>query len=237
MLKRVLENSREIVLLLTTLLGALILEQLFSLASGGHFSFSVFGAVCALTVLASSVAVIIYTWLAERPLKIRLDRVALRVPEVILTLDQTKEIERSAKQIWIVTNDFFWDVSSGYFDEVVLPNIRKRKTYKYFYPKGARSLEASALIKQRLGDARGVDFVFVDPEVFGTILFEFALFDPTNDKAVRGIVSDVFGTRFSRPEECLDMLLDQKQVLPRFVSLASRWAMQYRDESAAGHST
>jgi hypothetical protein len=50
-------------------------------------------------------------------------------------------------------------------------------------------------------------------------------------------VVDVFGKRYSSPEEAVDLIFDTKAVLPKFAEMTTEWCSRFGAETFSGTHT
>jgi hypothetical protein len=162
----------------------------------------------------------------EKALHENLRRTGLRLPDAGLTLEQTKELEYKPKSVWGLTQDFFWEEKTGYLDEVVIPNIRWGKSYRYFCSDTAHSKKVGEKIASKISARHHVEFVYVPEHIMEAVQYEIAIFDPLGSQK-HGIISDIAAMRYIRPDDSWDVTLHRKFLLSKFIALAETWSPTY----------
>lgn len=233
MKEKLSERSFELVILILSIAAAIILEHLLGSLFGGHFDFVQVSIVCALMIPPVIIAVLAYSWLVDRTLKVTLDRLVLRIPDNVLSYKETQGIERDSGHIWVITTDFFWDIRNDFSRDVVTQNIKAGKRYRYFCPDTDSSRNSIAEICRTFPETHSIEMVSVPSDHINVLLFEYVIYDAKTSKQ-QGILVDLFGKRYSRPEETVDMLLDSQNVLPKFVDLAETWSKNFHIKNCPG---
>jgi hypothetical protein len=108
----------------------------------------------------------------------------------------TRDLERTADLVWVLTPDFFWDYTDRDFREIVFHNVTKRDA-KYFYAfknnpvNEQRAVELGRHYAAEIGDVwkERVRFAAIPEEQFGWST-EQALFNAGDARRERGIVVD-----------------------------------------------
>lgn len=145
----------------------------------------------------------------------------------IIMGEALKDIEESAKEVWVATPDFFWDYDNEEWKRHIKGNIESGARYIYFFP-DTQNLRAKALDLQRDVKGRDVHFFPVPEANFSLLQHETVIYDPLS-KQPHGVMGDLQYMRYKKPEEAFDIRLD-RQVISNFIEVFKKWLDLYKDK-------
>lgn len=165
--------------------------------------------------------------LAERDRQFAMRTSAIFEKEPLLkwisTLEQSVELERNAKEVWIFTHDFWSDRHDESVQEVVASNVKSGKRYVYLYPETVAHLANELRNKlEGLTPGNNVKFIALGPEPFKYMHFDVVLYDPLDQGSPchKGLYTDLLRSRGNNSKApYLDILLDREDSLPFMVNL------------------
>lgn len=125
-----------------------------------------------------------------------------RAAHWLWTEEYTRQVERSAEEVWILTPNFYWDYADPDFRQLVFSNVVERgASYYYLYSATAENkARVEEMIRSYEGSELGDDwtsrvhYAGIPPEHFNWCA-EQALYDPGVPGRERGIIVDAMDER------------------------------------------
>lgn len=151
-----------------------------------------------------------------------LNKIILGVSNKLITTDKTTEIELAATKICVVTRDFYWDLRHD-FKKTTSLNINRGAKYLYICPDTGGSKAAVEDLLSSIYEGDEIRVIYLPEIEMKGMLFEFVLYDTTDEIRAKGVVVDIFGRRFTDPEQCIDLEMDRNNVLPAYKQLVESW--------------
>jgi hypothetical protein len=166
-----------------------------------------------------------------RELKPALDKIRLIHEEIpLISQDETAEIEKSAKKVWVLTKDFWWDLQNQEFAEkYVYPNIQRGVEYRYIYPDSKDGNNAAEALVQRIRERCrtprslfkrriNVSLRAAPTDVFDPLIHEVVIYH--GSQRVGGepvaVICDINGKRYDSIRESRDQLISYKKVVDEY---------------------
>jgi hypothetical protein len=224
--EKISEHKLELVVVFGFAILGILVDRLLSSFAGDTFKWKEFGLSCLVMAVLLLITIIAYSFLIEGRLDSALAKLTIRIPTYIVPNLVTRDMESKSKSVWVITKDFFWDTQNEYSKKVVKANLREGKQYRYYCPQGQASMNRIKEICGWFGASHHIEVVQVPENLIDVLSFEYVLYDATTGNQ-KGILSDFLGRRFNGPDEVVDMQLEETEVLPHFVDLATSWADQY----------
>jgi hypothetical protein len=164
----------------------------------------------------------------------QLEKVTLGIQRNLILIDETERIERNSKRICVVTSDFYWDLQPEYGDLIKSNIVERNAAYHYFCPDTYLSQEAILKLTRRLPANHSVSVTYIPEQEMGMGFFEYVIYDMDDLGKEKGIISDIFGKRYSEPDKSIDLVMDQSHVIKKFKQLVQEWSQSYRTEKRFG---
>jgi hypothetical protein len=129
-------------------------------------------------------------------------RFEARAANWLWTEEYTRQVERSAKVVWILTPNFYWDYADSDFRRIVYENVTIREvTYYYLY---CDSIENKRRVTEMVSDYHGalgdeswrarVHYAAIPADEFNWCA-EQAMYDPGCGIREHGIIIDIMDER------------------------------------------
>ena len=219
-----------LLLVLLTGISKIVLDSV----QGGHFPWYVILIIALVVVDVLIVFVLARILVFEdffRQLKPTLERIgSIREGHTLISQEETSEIEKAARKVWIVTKDFWWDLENQKFaNDVVFPNIQKGIEYRYLYPDTLEGNSSAEIlvgkIRQLCPHSRNplkprvkVSLHAAPQEVFDPLMHEIIIYHGSrqdNSDTVAVIVY-INGKRHESSEVSRDLLIPYPKVVDRY---------------------
>lgn len=127
-------------------------------------------------------------------------------------------IEKKAKEIWVITPDFYWDYEDKVYSSIVKDNIKSGKTYWYIFPKDDIIFPKAVDFKNTF-DSKVQKNIHLVPVKYDFLLFinEIVVYDPNepNSNYHCGFLTNLV----ERGKNSIDIKLKEKKTLPGYKNL------------------
>ena len=141
---------------------------------------------------------------------------------------ETELIEKSAKEVWVLTLDLYWDLNNTKYSEMVRKKISEGTRYWWLYPAhvsgDAEDLKEKLRVTPDLSNI--VCFTPISDDVGKYFTHDVVIYNPEEADARVVLLCDVNGRKRDVPEESLDMPINDPNLGARyrrlFIELAGK---------------
>lgn len=143
---------------------------------------------------------------------------------------ETRSVERGAKEIWIITPNFYWDYQDEEFRKIVFNNVINRNVvYRYLYKKSLNNEDRVSEMKRDYVRTLGIKweekvmYIPIAEEEF-VWCTEQILFNPFDPREEHGIIVDIMDERNKFDKYNIELGRDKRLALRRqFINLWNRY--------------
>lgn len=136
----------------------------------------------------------------------------------IVTYSEVQRCERGAKEVWIITPDFYWDFIDEEISQLVktYTESNKEKNYTYVYPV---SLQHIADAMKHKFSSQPVKFYPIPDSQFMLLHYEIAIYDPNDiySSYHAGFIADI--PHYRDNSKTFHIKLDSKHALPSYINV------------------
>lgn len=133
------------------------------------------------------------------------------------------KMEQTARQIWVITEDFHWDTDSPTFSAVVDRCIKSGAEYKYFFPDTANGKKFADRMKLNYGDYPNFELYPLPEQIFCLLHHEIVVYDADDANKRVCIMADINFKRRSDEKSSKHLYISRPDALPEIISNVRRW--------------
>lgn len=142
---------------------------------------------------------------------------------LIVSTEMQIKIEKSAKQVWVITEDFHWDISSPQISALVKKNIDAGVEYRYFFPNSTDGRKFSDRMDLSFNSHENFHLHPLNPEIFLLLQHEIVVYDADDASKRTCLMADVNFKRSTMENESKHLFINRPGALPEIISNAKRW--------------
>lgn len=142
---------------------------------------------------------------------------------LIVSTEMQVKIEKGAKQVWVITEDFHWDITSPKFSALVKENINAGVEYRYFFPNSTDGRKFADRMNLTFSSHANFHLHTLNPEIFLLLQHEIVVYDADDASKRTCLMADVNFMRGTVENESKHLFINRPDALPEIISNAKRW--------------